>query len=1530
MAYWQLLDNGSVVNGALTLSSTGVTNYKSQAALALGETFTGTLTTGSNQVAALSSTTGLHVGQVISGDGIPPGTTVQSIDISTNTVTLSANATISGSENVIAEATPTDARVQTFAKDQYQSYVTFFNQNLAANWMSEPEFQANDSSFNYVATSQQVSNLESNATWTTAELMNPVAQVALDPAAGTPVGILTPNISGANVTLVTGGSVGHTSTAATAISQADVQSWNLTTSQESAIANATAPGDVVVTSTGGVEVTQDSQVFISATGDLNATATGSVTIQGTSPDLTLNNVTAGGAVNITAQESILGSGTGTQITTPGNTVLKAGTGTLGSPSKPLIVSVGGQLHPYAPPGNSYLSVNGLTAVPATLNAVEGQPLSSTVASHIVVANFDAPASITDPSNFTATIDWGDGTPGEAGVIAYDATAQDFAVWASTDHVYSGTGVYNVAVTIDDLSAGASIVAGSTAVIQAAELESDPRAPGSLLLAVGGTTGSSDIVFGAVPGTGAIVVTLNGTALGTFHPTSRTLIFGQSGNDQFEVDAPLTVPVFVNATLGTNSLTVVGDGANDAFTVTSNLVTVASPLSGNTPVPIAPQNIHSVTINGGMGDDVFTIAGTALGTTTSVNTGTGADTVNVEATAGPTTVNLGGSNASVVNVGSLAPATGGIIDNVQGNLTVVGNGDDTMNVDDTGSTAAKTGTLNATTLTGLNTGASGITYSGLANLTVSLGSGGNTFTVANTAGGTSTTVNSGNGTDTVNVTATSSPLTVNTQTGPGTVNVQAIGAAASINAGGGNDTINVSSSAPANTGTLAGIAALLTVNGGSGTSTANFSDTGDGLSTISTLNGTGLTSTAFGTGGSLSYSLLAKLNIDLGSGGNVFTVANTGIGTTTTVNSGTGSDTVNVQAIGGPTSVNTGGGSTANVVNVGSLEPATGGLIDNIQGALTVIGDGGDTMNVDDTGSTIAKTGTLTASALTGLNMVPSGIAYSGLANLNIGLGSGGNTFLISNTAAGTTTFLNSGTGADTVNVQATSSTTTVNTGGGSNHNIVNVASLEPMTGGIVDNVQGALTVVGNSADTMNVDDTGSTMSKTGSLTASALTGLNMGPSGIAYSGLANLNISLGSGGNTFLISNTAAGTTTFLNSGTGADTVNVHATSGTTTVNTGGGSNHNIVNVASLEPMTGGIVDNVQGALTVVGNSADTMNVDDTGSTMSKTGSLTASALTGLNMGPSGIAYSGLANLNISLGSGGNTFLISNTAAGTTTTLNSGTGTDTVNVQATGGPTTLNTGGGSNTNFVNVGSLEPTSGGIVGHIQGTLAVIGDSHDTMNVDDTSDTASHAATLTPTTLTGLGMGPSGIAYSGLASLSISLGSGGATGNTFAINAPAGQNLPATTLITGGSAGRDVLAANWATDFNGTLGLSNFATSTITVGHNLNGSMSDSNPGTITSITIGGSLTASGALHVVSHSDPANPTTATGLLGDIGTMTVGGSIAGLVQVSGNITTLNVGPANTPTAGGVNDVSGQVNVGGALSTASISGNLSGASRRR
>jgi hypothetical protein len=325
-AYWQLLDNGSVQNGVLMLNALGLALYRQQA--------------GQAQTPPINN--------------------------------------------------PTDAQVQTYANNLYQNYVTFFNQYLGSNWMNAADFQTYNPRFNYQATSQQVANLESNAGWTTPQLMNPVARVAVDPYAGTPVGLWQPNISGAMVTLVANGSIGRTS-APTAIALADLQSGNLTAAQIAALADATAPEDVTATST-GIEVSPTAQVFISARGNLNANAAGSITIQGTSQDLTLNQVTAGGPVNITAQRNILSSGTGTQITTPGNTVLKVGTGTVGSPTTPLNVNVGGQLHVYASPGNAFIT----GSHPTTLAIVASTGSTSTYGQSVT---------------FTATIsDSGAGVP----------------------------------------------------------------------------------------------------------------------------------------------------------------------------------------------------------------------------------------------------------------------------------------------------------------------------------------------------------------------------------------------------------------------------------------------------------------------------------------------------------------------------------------------------------------------------------------------------------------------------------------------------------------------------------------------------------------------------------------------------------------------------------------------------------------------------------------------------------------------------------------------------------------------------------------------------------------------------------------------------------------------------------------------------------------------------------------------------------------------------------------------------------------
>jgi hypothetical protein len=261
---------------------------------------------------------------------------------------------------------PTDADIQSYANTQYQTHVAFFNQNLASNWTSSADFQTFNPDFSYQATATQIANFENNATWTNEALTFTVAQVAVDPEAGTPVGISTPNIAGANVTLVTGGSIGKIGTS-TSIPASAFESSDLSSGDETALADASATDDVIVVTGTGISVTPTEQIFISATGDVNASAAGSIIIQGTSPDLTLSQITAGGAVNLSAQESILGSGTGTQITTPGNTVLKAGTGTVGSPTTPLDVNVGGQLAVYTPPGNIFIVGSQTTKLSVSAN-----------------------------------------------------------------------------------------------------------------------------------------------------------------------------------------------------------------------------------------------------------------------------------------------------------------------------------------------------------------------------------------------------------------------------------------------------------------------------------------------------------------------------------------------------------------------------------------------------------------------------------------------------------------------------------------------------------------------------------------------------------------------------------------------------------------------------------------------------------------------------------------------------------------------------------------------------------------------------------------------------------------------------------------------------------------------------------------------------------------------------------------------------------------------------------------------------------
>ena len=778
------------------------------------------------------------------------------------------------------------------------------------------------------------------------------------------------------------------------------------------------------------------------------------------------------------------------------------------------------------------------------------------------------------------------------------------------------------------------------------------------------------------------------------------------------------------------------GALAGVAVTLNVDTAALTGTITTTQRIAGLNYYGIdtfNVSLGSGADTLTVETTHTGTTT-VNTNSGADRVNVRTIAGVTTINTG-AGADNVYVGTNAGNgdTAGNVNSIGANLTVNGDADGgTLHVDDTGDTLGNNGNLTSTVLSDLGmTGT--LTYGTLTTANIHLGAGGDTFTIESTHGGT-TNLNANAGNDTIHVRTVAGATNITTGTDTNIVNV------GSTAGGGGAGNVNA-------------IAALLTLTGG-GTDTVNVDDTADTAgNTDGNLTATRLTGLGMGTSASngITYSDIEILNLNLGSGGDIVRIESTHTGTTN-LNANAGNDTINVRTITGATNIHT--GTDTNVVNVGSQMPTTGGNVNGIAALLTLTGGGTDTVNVDDTLDTAGNTdGNLTSTRLTGLGMGTSasnGITYASIEALVISLGSGADIFTIETTHVGTTTVNGTG-GADRVNVRTIAGVTTINAGAGLDNVYVGTNAGLGDTAGNVDGIGANLYVYGEADQAyLHVDDTGDDNDNTGNLTSTVLSGLDMGGV-ITYGTLHTANIHLGTGADEFTIVSTHAGITN-LNTNNGDDTVHIRTTAGLTNVTTGTGTN--IVNIGSLVPTLLGTVNAISslGLLTLDGGGTDTVNVDDTGDADDNIGNLTSTLLTGLNMA-NGVEYAGIETLNINLGSGSDTFRIESTHVGTTN-LNANAGNDTINVRTIDGATNIHTG--TDTNVVNVGSLMPTTGGNVNAISALLTITGGGTDTVNVDDRSDTAGNTGTLTGSTIRGLGMA-SGIDYTSVETLNIDLGSG-----------------------------------------------------------------------------------------------------------------------------------------------------------------------------
>jgi hypothetical protein len=144
------------------------------------------------------------------------------------------------------------------------------------------------------------------------------------------------------------------------------------------------------------------------------------------------------------------------------------------------------------------------------------------------------------------------------------------------------------------------------------------------------------------------------------------------------------------------------------------------------------------------------------------------------------------------------------------------------------------------------------------------------------------------------------------------------------------------------------------------------------------------------------------------------------------------------------------------------------------------------------------------------------------------------------------------------------------------------------------------------------------------------------------------------------------------------EVVNLQAAAASSSVDINLSAGTNTINIGGKEPSTGGVLSTIKGSVNVTGNGSDILNIDDSGSTVTQTGTLTGTALTGLGMGASGITYSGMVALNISLGTG-DTLNVQSEATGTTTTITGGTVdsaavTGSVNTASSGGSAEAQTG----------------------------------------------------------------------------------------------------------------------------------------------------------------------------------------------------------------------------------------------------------------
>ena len=345
-------------------------------------------------------------------------------------------------------------------------------------------------------------------------------------------------------------------------------------------------------------------------------------------------------------------------------------------------------------------------------------------------------------------------------------------------------------------------------------------------------------------------------------------------------------------------------------------------------------------------------------------------------------------------------------------------------------------------------------------------------------------------------------------------------------------------------------------------------------------------------------------------------------------------------------------------------------------------------------------------------------------------------------------------------------------------------------------VKGTVDVYGNGSTYLVLDDSADTTGRSVSLGVNSEFGLSAGtidwtPTSTTAGGVTSMNVSGGSGGNTFDVYGTSNFYGyTFLSSGTGNDFENVLGTTGYLYEYNPGGNDHTVI--GSNAPNTsGGAMAGINGTVYVYGAGGTELSLDDSADATGRTATFTNGSVTGLapapiDWTPTSTGTGGVTYLLAHGGSGGNTFNVNDTSNFLFYTyIQTGTGNDKVNVTKTTGGLYVDNFGGNDT--VVVGSNAPaTSGGVLSAINGFVDVFGAGTIALTVDDSGDTTARTVTLTSARLLGLSSGE--VDYSSdVTSLTVN---GGTAANTYNVQ---GTLAGAATTLNAGSGNDAVNVAN-----------------------------------------------------------------------------------------------------------------------------------------